>query len=164
MSLISSNPISRRNLFLTFAGILLLLAFLNSPAILTCLLTTKGLVATACIVGAGFFAAKGIREFAYVFLRGPGVPWYVKPGTFVFLFLILMGINIAANMASSFAFDAFQMAHIIPKRSLILEFMGMEFLWIVILDWPSNPNPGIRKPNFKRFNKLQKDKTRNPLT
>ena len=162
------NPIFRRNLFLAAAAVLSLLAILTSPSVLLCLASAKGLAGAALIVGAGLFAAMGIREFAEALLRGPGHPWYVRPGVPIFLPVAMFSINVLAGFGCDLAFGVFKLHRFIPQQALILELMAMEFLWIALLDWPVRaehadrgtrpPERSSGKPSFKPFDIPRKGK------
>ena len=170
------NPVFRRNLFLIGAGILLILAILTSPSVLLCLVSSKGLAGAALVVGAGLFAAMGIREFAEALLRGPGNPWYVRPGALFFLLIVLICVNALASLVCNLAFGLLRLSHIIPQRALIFEFMAMGFLWIAILDWParherpyrdagSSQEPPSAKPHFRHLTiNLERTNLINPNT
>ncbi len=152
------NPIHRRKTLLIAAGIFMLLAILNQPALLLFITSPVGLIYIILIATAGFFAAKGIREFADVFLKKPGYPWYSRQGAFVFLAIIMPIINAIYTIFDGIAFSAFRTIHNYPCSTNIFMFIAFELLWIVILELPqqnndrdnSNSQPSAR-PRFTYF-------------
>ena len=152
------NPVRQRNILLITAGIFMLLAILNQPTLLLFIISPGGMFSIILIAAAGFFAAKGIREFADVFLRKPGYPWYSRQGAFVFLAIIMPLINAFYTIFESLVFRTLRITHNSLYSTRIFEFMAFELLWIVILELPqqnnytdnSNDQPSA-KPRFTYF-------------
>jgi len=123
------NPIFRRNALLSAAVVLMLIAVATDPKILPSVLTIRGLVGTVLVAVAGLFAAIGIHDIAETFLRGPGEPWYARPGAMLFLPVVLMATN-----ALLIVFGGIGPLSV-PKARLY-QFTAAELLWIVLLEWP----------------------------
>ena len=143
----SIDPVFRRNALLFGSGIFLLIAFINKPWILLSFLTPRGLTSTALLAIAGLFAAICIHEIAQIFLRGPGEPWFARRGALVFLPVIILSINALFEMTDKFVHDIAGIGPFLTSKAVLYEFIGMELLWIVLLEWP-------RRVTRRRRNKL----------
>ena len=132
----SIDPVFRRNALLFGAGIFLLIAFINKPWILLSFLTPKGLTSTALLAFAGLFSAIGIHEIAQIILRGPGEPWYARRGALVFLPVVIILVNALFGMLDKFAHNVAGIGPILTSQAVLYEFIAMELLWIVLLEWP----------------------------
>ena len=126
----------RRNLFVAAALTSIAAALVLHPEVLALLATRGGLLVLAFIVGAGFFGALGIREFAEQYLPGQTWPWYTRRGSWLFVPLALFCVTLLGGIAYLAAM------HIVGQRPIEPRAMGAIFLaaqlvWIVVLDWPS---------------------------
>jgi hypothetical protein len=143
---------------LAAAGALMLLAVLNQPFTLLSFTSPQGLVSTALIAYAGFFAAKGIRELAGVFLQRSNYPWYLRPRAFIFLAIILFVITVLLRLLDGLVSKTFTLTSSSSCGTRILEFIAFVLFWTVLIKLPyqntytdSSRTKEHKQPQFTYF-------------
>ena len=122
---------------------------LLTAAILVCIAMVRGyrpweiksstgdVLALLLVIGGGFFAAKGIREFAGLMFDLNNVPWYARFEAVLFIMAMLTGIN-AILLGMARAFSDSPGFYLIMEKHLIFLASASTLVWITLLDWPKN--------------------------
>lgn len=125
----------RRNVALMAAGIMLTIAFVVCPEALFSLTTGTGWWILLCTVLAGLFGALGIRELGRQRLPGPGEPWYIRPGTWLFLPVATFCVLVLGGLSYEAAVWITGLEPV-PTDGVALEFLAALLFWTPVLDWP----------------------------
>ena len=130
------DPVSRKNTLLMTAGIVMLIAIICRPAILLFCFSARELLNNTILVVVAFFAAISIDEWAQSVLRSPGEPWYIRRGSTLFLFLALLCMTTIVVVVGNWTFKAIGSGPLMSQNGAVLEFIALQLLWIVLLEWP----------------------------
>ena len=130
------DPVARRNTLLQTAGIVMLIAIICRPAILLFCFSARELLNNTILVVVAFFAAISIDEWAQSFLRSPVDPWYIRRGATIFLFLALLVMTTIVVFVGNWTFKAIGSGPLMSQNGAVLEFIALQLLWIVLLEWP----------------------------
>lgn len=147
------NPLRRRQWLILVAILLIAAALIQSPRLLVLVTTPQGLLVLILIGIAGFLGAKGIQEFAAVFLRNPGEPWYSRRGAIGYLMIIMPLINGLMVIADHIMSQFIPLPRTGTLQGRIFLFMAAELLWIVFLTAVPSANgrrhyPFAGKPHY----------------
>jgi hypothetical protein len=124
----------RRTALLTCSAACLAIALAIGFPLLTLARSPAGLFALMLTIGGGLLAARGIREFADVFLREPCRPWYIRRGAIPFGIIMLVLTN------ALFAAVGTGLVHVLGPRAIFwglsqfLVCLASEFFCIAITD------------------------------
>ena len=130
------DPVSRRNTLLRTAGIVMLLAIICRPALLLFCFSLREFLNTTILVVVAFFAAVSVDEWAESILRSPGDPWYVRKGATLFLLLATLFMTTIVAVVGNWTFKAIGSGPLMSQNGAVLEFIALQLLWIVLLEWP----------------------------
>jgi hypothetical protein len=130
------DPVARRNTLLQTAAIVMLIAIICRPSILLFCFSIRELINTIILVVVAFVAAVSIDEWAQSFLRSPGDPWYIRKGATIFLFLALLVMTTIVVFVGNGTFKAIGSGFLMSQNGAVLEFISLQLLWIVLLEWP----------------------------
>jgi len=153
----TSDPVFMRNVLLVLSGVLMLLTyFVSGGRLVSCMVTPYGPLNVMFTAATALLAAVVVMRFAYMLLRGPDSPWYIRPGA-----IALLAIIVPCGGVSFIAFDApvrtwAGTLAVIPIQACILEFLSMLLLFVVILDWPTQRFSTYTRPR-RRFKVKRKD-------
>jgi hypothetical protein len=114
--------------------VFLLMAGYLDPAIVHRLACHVGIITVAYLIICAFVAAKSIRRLADTFFRGSTNPWFGRPGVVVFLCVMLPCANVVFIIVDNLFFGTTGMGQITSQQVRILVFMGLDFLWIAVLE------------------------------
>jgi hypothetical protein len=137
MSKLTSHPLFMRNVLVLCSGVLAILGFvISSEASALYLKRPFGPTAAFFAIGMAFAAAVAARRLVAVVLRGPGIPWYVRPGAIPFLIAVVLCAAMAFAAIDVFKPTSALLAVAIPIPARLLHFLAVFLLWITVFDWP----------------------------
>lgn len=131
------NPVKRRNSILIMAGVLLIIAIVNKPALLLFFISAQRFAGVALIAFAALLATLGIYNFVRKIFGRTSEPWYVKPRAMIFLVVVLIGINALLFLFDSLMSSIFGIGPFLSQRGYVYLFMAFELLWLVLFEWVS---------------------------
>lgn len=120
----------RRKVLFTLAGAILLACAISSPLSLLFLLCSDRLVA---LVIAGFLVAATVRILAPVCFAAKGGAWHTRWAAPIFLFVALVGVNIAFHAADRLAFAVLGTGPFLASAVAAHVLITLELIWIVLL-------------------------------
>jgi hypothetical protein len=124
-----------RNYLLLTAAILVCIAIAQGYRPRENASSTSDVLVLLLIIGGGFFAAKGIREFAGLMFDLSNVPWYARVNAALFIMAMLTGINVIL-LGMARAFSDSPGFYLVMEKHLIFLVSASTLIWIILLDWP----------------------------
>ena len=94
------------------------------------------IIGSVLLIAGGYFSALSIQEFAGIFFHMENKPWYAQRGGITFLTMALALINTLMYLVIAHIPQKATIEQAFPHSSLIFTALGLQLIWVVILDWP----------------------------
>ena len=127
------------NALLITAALFLVIAFAKGLRPEVAMGSSRGMLATGCLIVGGFFAAMGIREFAGFFFNLDSRPWYGQRGACVYLMVITTVVNLIVPGFLKANPRINPLAPVFTPEVIFYAAYAFELIWVAILDWPAQP-------------------------